>query len=177
MAVAPIHGTQRVWVLPFSDRFVGMILRWVRTTRELKRLAPSTPWPLTVDKIRAWRRKGAVAYGLHTRRDGAPVGYAELNPMDSRPGQYWLGHVVIEPALQGRGLGRRFTEELARIVFQTHRATRLVLVVFPDNVSAIRCYHSAGFKTVAVEHHAFGDDSRKHELLRLEMGPDDLRPT
>lgn len=175
MAVAPNDPTTRLRVDRFPVQSLVDIASWVQTPGQLRWLAPGTSWPLTVEKIRAWRRNGGMAYGMHAPPGSAPIGYGELNPMDAQPGHFWLGHVIIDPAWQGRGLGRRFTTELARLAFDHHRATRLILVVFPDNLAAIRCYHRVGFKTVREEYHAFGADPRLQMLRRLEMGPDDLR--
>lgn len=173
--VVPVGTELDFAVRPFAEADLGVVVGWVPNAETLRWLAPSTAWPLTVKKVRAWRRDGGRAYGMHAPPGNAPIGYGELNPMEAQPGHFWLGHVIIDPAWQGRGLGRRFTTELARLAFDHHRATRLILVVFPDNLAAIRCYHRVGFKTVREEYHAFGSDPRLHMLRRLEMGPDDLR--
>lgn len=172
--VPPIDVHCAPVVRPFDLAQTEYVVPWVQTPRQLRWLAPSTAWPLTVEKLRAWHRDGGMAYGLHAPPSGTPIGYGELNPMELQPGHFWLGHVIVDPTWQGRGLGRCFTTALARLAFDHHRATRLILVVFPDNLAAIRCYHRVGFKAVREEYHAFGDDPHKHTLLRLEMGPGDL---
>ena len=172
-AVAPSDASTQITIRPFADHDRDAIVGWVRTPEELRWLAPSTPWPLTVDKMQAWRREDGQAYGLHIDTDTAPIGYGELNPMRSQPDQLWVGHVIVDPVFQRRGYGTRFMAELARLAFEKLKATRLILVVFPSNTTAIQCYHRVGFQTVGEERHAFGSSTQKHRLLRLEMTPED----
>ncbi len=176
-AVAPTDASTQVILRPFADDDLGVILGWVRTTEELRWLAPSTPWPLTIDKMQAWRREHGLAYGLHLHAEARPIGYGELNPMRSQPDQLWIGHVIVDPTLQGRGYGTRFVTELVRLAFEQQNAARLILVVFPSNRTAIQCYHRVGFRTVGDEHHSFGSSTQKHRLLRLEMTPEDRART
>jgi len=172
-AIAPIDANAQITLRPFAGHDLGVIIGWVRTPEELRRLAPSTPWPLTVEKMRAWRRDRGEAYGLHVGADTVPIGYGELNPMRSQPDQLWIGHVIVDPAFQRRGYGTRFVTELVRLAFETQQATRLILVVFPSNTAAIHCYHRAGFRTIGEEYHSFGSSTLKHRLLRMEMMPED----
>jgi len=172
-AVVPIDANYEVTVRPFAGRDLGVLVNWVRTPEALRWLAPSTPWPLTIDKIQAWRREHGQAYGLYPDAPAQPIAYGELNPMRSQPDQLWIGHVIVDPAFQRRGHGSRFVAELVRLAFETHRANRLILVVFPANTAALQCYHRAGFRTVGEEYHAFGSSEQKHRLLRLEMTPED----
>ena len=172
-AAAPTDASTQILIRPFADDALGLIVGWVRTPEELRWLAPSTPWPLTVEKVQAWRREHGQAYGLHVDANARPIGYGELNPMRSQPDQLWIGHVIVDLAFQGRGYGTRFVTELVRLAFEKHKSTRLILVVFPANTTAIQCYHRVGFRTVGEERHSFGSSKQKHRLLRLEMTPED----
>ncbi len=172
-AVAPTDASTQVTIRPFANDDLSVIIGWVGTPEDLRWLAPSTPWPLTVEKTLAWRREAGHRYGLYLDAETQPIGYGELNPMRSQPDQLWIGHVIVDPALQRRGYGTRFVTELVRLAFETQKATRLILVVFPANTTAIQCYHRVGFRTVGEERHAFGSSTQKHRLLRLEMTPKD----
>ncbi len=176
MAMAPANTTHRLDVRRFDDRDAGSIVGWVASPADLRWLAPSTDWPLTLEKVRAWPRVGGKAYGLHLDGGAEPIGYGELNPMRANPAQLWVGHVVVDPAHQRRGFGCRFVVELARVAFENHKAERLILVVFPANTPALQCYRRAGFRTVGEEFHLIGNAStgqRRHRLIRLELTPED----
>jgi len=172
-AVTPFETDMQLAFRPFDDRHLSFLVNWIPNPEALHWLAPSTTWPLTVDKMRAWKRENGQAYGLYRAGEPTPIAYGELNPMRSRPDHLWIGHVIVDPAFQRRGHGTRFVNEMVQVAFQKQQATRLILVVFPANTSAIQCYHRVGFKTVGEEFHAFGGSPGKQRLLRLEMTPSD----
>lgn len=178
MALAPANTDQRLAVRPFDDRDAGSVVGWVESAADLRWLAPSTEWPLTVQKVRAWRREEGKAFGLYLDGGAQPIGYGELNPMRANPAQLWLGHVIVSPAHQRCGFGRWFVAELSRVAFEDHHANRLILVVFPANTPALQCYQRAGFRTVGEEFHLLGNPfsekpRRRHRLVRLELEPGD----
>ena len=160
---------------PFGSAHAPVIASWVRSARELRFLAPSTPPPLTGQKVREWVKPFGRAFVLlPDGLEGAakpcnPLGYAELNPMRGQPDHQWIGHVVIDPHRRGRGLGRALLDALVRYAFQRLRAKRISLVVFPENTVAARCYASAGFSMIREERHRFTETGPKRRLLRFEM--------
>jgi RimJ/RimL family protein N-acetyltransferase len=153
---------------PFDPLFAATVASWV-PDEELLWLAPSTPPPLTPAKVVAWTNPPDRALLLFRGREPLPSGYAELNPLRGSSQAVWLGHVVIAPPLRGRGLGSAFTAELVAEAFANPRTERIVLIVFPDNEPAIRCYRAAGFHQTATEQHRFGSRRAAHSMLRFEL--------
>lgn len=165
----------------FDPSHAAHIAGWVEAGPELHWLAPSTPWPLTAEKVIGWKKPGGTALvavdtdGIAPPREpisspgkpNLPVGYGELNPMKGDANHVWIGHVVVSPSLRGSGLGQTFTRALLTYAFETIGAHRVTLVVFPENRNALRCYESVGFKIVQEERHRFGTSTRRHRLLRL----------
>ncbi len=98
-----------------------------------------------------------------------PCGYAELNTLRDSTCHLWVGHVIIDPAQRGRGLGRRLVQMLVEHALADQAVQRLTMVVFPDNVAALGCYDAIGFRIVGREHHRFASDNEKHTMLRLEL--------
>lgn len=99
--------------------------------------------------------------------ESRPVGYAELNEMPSRADQLWVGHFILNPKFRGRGLGLRFAEALLARAFVELGACDVLLVVFPGNTAAIRCYERAGFVSLGREDKYFETTGRRHEFLRM----------
>lgn len=76
-------------------------------------------------------------------RDGL-VGYAAGGPSRSRiEGEAEITTLYVLRAAQGRGLGRRLVEDLAR-VFQANGASSLMISVLRDNLPARRFYEHLG---------------------------------
>jgi RimJ/RimL family protein N-acetyltransferase len=160
---------QGMRLTPFRVSQAPIIVRWVNSEQQLRWLAPSTPPPLTAEKVAAWKRPGGEALVLAMGRDDAPAGYGELNPMRSGGGDLWLGHVIVRPDLRGRGVGTFLSRALLSEAFEQRGANRVSLIVFPDNLAALRCYRRAGFITAGEEQHQFGGAGPTHRLLRLEI--------
>jgi len=152
---------------PFHPEHAAVIAQWVATNKELRWLAPSTPPPLTGEKVAGWPRPDGHALVLSRHGEGEILGYGELNRMHGETGHLWLGHVVIRPDQRGQGTGEEFVRRLLKLAFGRLGANRVSLIVFPDNVAAVRCYVRAGFTITGEEQHRFGSFRRKHKLLRL----------
>lgn len=156
-------------LVPFQSWHAPTISRWVQTQQQLQWLAPSTPPPLTAEKIKGWKKSGGSAFVLVKGGESPPWGYGEINPMREDGGHVWLGHVIVRPDRRGRGLGSLLLRALLAEAFERRHATRVALIVFPDNHAALRCYRRAGFVDSGEEHHQFGCGGPTHRLLRLEI--------
>lgn len=152
----------RAWSLP--DRFPFQLV------------AAAPPHPAQFESSAAsWAEPAAAgdpAAGAGPCRDMAiPLAYGEVNLLDRRRREYWLGHLIVDPAQRGRGLGAALARLLARRAFGELSARRVTLVVFRENRSAIRSYRRAGFIDDGFETHAFPAYDRVEDLLRMRAPP------
>lgn len=152
----------------FDPLFAPMIAKWPRDKSELTWLAPGTKAPLTASKVVGWAKPGGYRL-LYWAGGPAPAGYAEINPMHGLNGQWWVGHFIIDPALRSRGLGRRFFRALVRIAFESLAAEQMLLVVFPENESAVRCYEQGGMTIEGREQKLFASTRKRHVFLRMVL--------
>ncbi len=97
------------------------------------------------------------------------IGYGEINRAVHAAGSYWLGHIIIDPDWRGAGAGRWFVRELLNRAFDMHKARHVALIVFPENVAAIRCYTRCGFQAKRDEHHSFCKNGRRFMMRRMEL--------
>ncbi|MBN1512576.1 MAG: GNAT family N-acetyltransferase [Phycisphaerae bacterium] len=163
------EGTHKLVIRRFQARFAPVVASWVRDDTELFQLTPTTPPPLTPEKVLAWVRPNGRAYlGFAGSRD-VPCLYGELNPMRTNDEHLWIGHVLADPQCRGRGLGQLFVRGLLESGFGEFCAERISLIVFPDNIPAVRCYERVGFTLRGDEHHRFGPQERSHRMLRYEI--------
>jgi|CXWL01.1.fsa_nt_gi RimJ/RimL family protein N-acetyltransferase len=161
------ESSDTAFLTTFNDAYVQCVTSWVRGQQELLWLAPGTPWPLTADKVLAWGQERRRRFLLWVDSMTTPVGYAELNEMAGRPEQMWIGHFIVDPAQRGTGLGTRFAQELVARAFFDHAASEVLLVVFPDNAGAIRCYERAGMKSMGRERKYFKVTACEHVVVRM----------
>lgn len=175
MSIAPypasaIHVKNEPFTLVSFDReAASLVASWVHDAHELFWLAPKTPAPLTAQKVIDWPGPDGSAVLLY--RDGAPepIGYAELNPMPGQVYQLWIGHCVIRPELRTQGIGRHFVEMLLRDAFVNRYAISVSLVVFPDNVTAVRCYRASGFLHIREQTKYMATTGRRHCMIEMRV--------
>ncbi len=163
------HGDDEWRLAPFQSWHAPTISRWVSTPQQLQWLAPSTPPPLTVEKVVGWLKPRGAAFVLVKGGESPPWGYGEINPMRADAGHVWLGHVIVRPDQRGRGLGSFLVRALLTEAFERRNVKRVALILFPDNLPALRCYWRAGFRVSGEEHHMFCGGKTTHRLLRLEI--------
>ncbi len=157
----------RLRLYPFDPVFAPHIAAWVRTEEELTRLAPGTRWPLTAKKVLAWRRRDSRRFVLARTDLREPFAYAELNYMPGSPDQMWIGHFLLDPTYRGQSYSIRFAEALLATAFLEFTVSDVLLVVFPDNTPAIRCYQRVGMEIKGTERKFFKATGREHLFLRM----------
>ncbi len=153
----------------FDNLYAARLASWVRSDSELIWLAPGTVPPLSATKVVGWGRRAEHRLLFWNEAGVDPIGYAELNRMPVDPDQVWIGHCILDPAVRGRGFGERFVHALLSRAFGALGVQAVVLVVFPDNVAAIRCYRKNGMIITGREEKHFKTTRRRHEFLRMAI--------
>lgn len=167
MATTPATEVARLRLAPYEPAFAATIARWAPTPRELLWLAPATPFPLTAEKVNAWSPNAERRFVLFSDGAPAPLGYAELDFIAPAAQRMWIGHFVLAPAARGRGLSVAFAAGLLRLAFDRYQSSDVMLLVFPENDPAVRCYERAGFVDDGVEQKHFEHNHSRHELRRM----------
>jgi diamine N-acetyltransferase len=99
--------------------------------------------------------------------DGKPVGFLLFGlPEEHAPGHYGIYRLMVDAALQNRGIGRRAMELLLRDLRARPDARRIWICYKPENAVGRRFYASLGFSEVGVD-----DEGEMIAEIRLG-GPD-----
>jgi ribosomal-protein-alanine N-acetyltransferase len=102
------------------------------------------PWPTD-----AFVRELATDHNYYVaaREGGALIGYGGISRLGRTPPfEYEIHTIGVDPAFQGRGIGRRMLAELLDIAGDSV----VHLEVRTDNATAIALYRSAGFTDVGL---------------------------
>ena len=160
----------------FDVLYAPLVASWVRSDQELTWLAPGTVPPLSASKVINWGRHVGYRFlfwSFHSpsarNQPAGPIGYAELNMMPTRSDQMWIGHFVLDPGFRGRGYGQQFVRALLQYAFELLTVNDVLLVVFPENTPAIRCYEKSGMVITGSERKYFKNTRREHRFYRMEM--------
>lgn len=156
----------------FAPHHAARVAAWVRDAQELAWLSPDSIPPLSVQQVLDWGGRGHRQFLLHVASEPAPIAYGELNDMPGTPGAVWLGHILLDPALRGRGVGLACVRALVMLAFDELAAQQIILVVVPDNDAAIGCYLRAGFVHRGDEWKTPTDGRPAYRLLRMTLDRD-----
>ena len=139
----------RLVLRPFVEDDFALILDSITSSDELLQWAgPGFEWPLTADKLRAYRQKAAKAPERYRQltavSDGVAVGHVELT-LEPRHDLASIARVLVDHSRRGSGLGTALMRQVVQIAFDDLFLHRITLNVFDFNRAAIRCYERVGF--------------------------------
>ncbi|HEX7080520.1 MAG TPA: GNAT family N-acetyltransferase [Gammaproteobacteria bacterium] len=120
---------------------------------------------LVSERLRAGRKSGY--FFAFADLDGAPVGYAAWGPVPMTAASYDLYWIVVDPAVQRLGLGRRLLE-LAEAAVRERGGRRLYVETSSRESYARtrRFYRRAGYRRAAVFPDFYADGDHKFVLCK-----------
>ena len=123
------------------------------------------PWP---ERAFLAELQAKHIHYVSARSEGKLVGYAGIARLGRRrPYEYEIHTIGVDPAYQGRGIGRRLVSEMLELA----SGSVVFLEVRTDNVPAIRLYESFGFVNVGLRrryYRASGADAYTMKRLPQE---------
>lgn len=132
---------------PTTSEDLEVLRTWVPTEADMILWSgPTFTWPsdraqleiyLSDERRRYW--SGSAAIG------GRMSGHGSLL-VDEAADRMRLGCVIVDPALRGHGLGRRFVTAAVQESFRISDLPVLTLGVYAHNAAARRLYGSLGFR-------------------------------
>ena len=103
------------------------------------------------------------------RADGRPVGRVDVFEIEPYNGNAAFGIGIGDPADRRRGYGRDAVEALIDYLFGQLRLERVWLTTDADNTIAQRLYESVGFRREGVARHAYYQDGRYQDDVRMAI--------
>lgn len=100
-------------------------------------------YPLTKRQILDRQKEGAEIY--EAVLDGKMIGTIEIVSRDNQEKSAHIGRFVLDPSLQGKGLGTNVLQALLDYCKKEYGMVKVTLSVFDFNVAAYRCYQKCGF--------------------------------
>ena len=132
---------------PLTSDDLEVLRAWVPTEPDMVLWSGRTfTWPLHRAQLEAYRSDGRRRCWSGSAGPGERMaGHGSLL-VDEAAGRMRLGCVVVDPALRGDGLGRRFVTAAIAEAFRISALPVLTLGVYAHNTAARRLYGSLGFR-------------------------------
>lgn len=133
----------------------AMIASWLKSEYLMRQWCADRydRYPVMPEDINSYHEKyidGQQSRAL-TMTDGDEiVGYITLRTPADDSTEQRLGFVIVDDSKRGRGLGNALVSMAVKYAFEELGATKVSLVVFENNPSAIHCYEAAGFHRVSL---------------------------
>ena len=128
-------------------------------------------YPLTVERFNttmAARDNAGHYFPFVVEDEGKPVGFFILRQPGEDPQQLRFGFVIVNPAIRGKGYGKKMLTLGIRYAFELYGAKKVSLGVFTNNPSAYFCYKALGFReNGGVSDYQIGEE--RWECLELEL--------
>lgn len=136
------------WLLrPAEDRDIDEMMRWFPDPASTHAWGgPGFRFPFTRHSFAEDLHWGRMASFSLCRPDGTLAGFGQIYERDSR---IHLARLVVAPDLRRRGAGHCLVERLLAAGAAAFTGDEFSLFVFRDNLPALRCYESAGFRMAA----------------------------
>jgi ribosomal protein S18 acetylase RimI-like enzyme len=123
------------------------VASWARTAEEVGAWCARTEAPVPAAVVVGWAGRPDVRAFI-ARANGRIVAYGELW-LDPDEGEVELAHLIVDPAVRGRGMGVALARALVARARSVHpELDRVILRVRPSNAAALRTYARAGFERV-----------------------------
>ena len=83
--------------------------------------------------------------------EGTPVGHVAIKNADYKLDSAYIGFIVVDPEQRGKGYGKELVNLITKYIFDILKINKVTLYVYAQNIGAIKCYESVGFKQESVE--------------------------
>lgn len=133
---------------PVQPDDLPLICSFPRSEQELFLLFPNASFPLTPEQLQ--ESINARLDPTVVLCDGRVAGFANLYKCEPEK-TCWIGNVVVDPALRGKGIGVYLVNTMTGIAVEKYRVKTVELFCMSHNVTGLLLYTRLGFKPVHIE--------------------------
>ena len=187
---APYEFYLREGFRPYKEEIVGPGLTWVYMEKSNMSLQPFSPndaqtilsWCKDKHAFRLWsadrykdfpaqpeemmeQYKGDNMYPLTAVVEEAIVGHILLRHPSEDKSVIRFGFVIVDDSKRGKGYGKQMLRLAIDYAQRELGAQKITLGVFCDNLSAVECYKSVGFRITGEDAYSIdGEEWKEYEM-------------
>jgi RimJ/RimL family protein N-acetyltransferase len=169
----PVIRGELVYLRPLEPADIELVHAWYEDA-EFAALMGGRPMSLAVrravfDRRVAEAREDVMNVMVCRLEDGRAVGRVDVFEIDPINGSAGFGIGIGRADDRGHGYGRDAVQALCDYVFGQLRLERLWLTTDADNTIAQHLYETVGFKREGVARHAYYQDGRYQDDVRMAI--------
>ena len=155
-------------LIPFTPDDYALLVSWIPDeVFNFQWCGPLYKWPLTTEQIKHHGQSKDVTSFI-VESQGKKIGFVEL--IRESDDIYRLCRVLIaEQTARGSGVEEKLLQLAIDHAQSRFGAKKIKLSVFEQNIQAIKCYLSLGFKITASEKKSHKFRGQWWPLLRMEL--------
>lgn len=128
------------------------ILNWLKNEYAFRQWSADRyeKYPITPDDMNHYysQYNDDELYKLAAVDEDEIIGHLTIRFIDDAKKVARLGFVIVDDTKRGKGCGKQLVSSALKYVFEELKAEKVTLGVFENNIPAIHCYLSCGFKMV-----------------------------
>mgnify|MGYP001432909210 FL=1 len=145
----PSHKENKtmIYLRPYDSVEVNRLLSWIDSNELLNRFAgPGFDFPLSKSQWDQHLLDASIfPYFVVDIDSDETIGYAELVSMSNNEVKF-CRLIIGDTDFRGIGLGKLLVRELIYEALSRFNPSKITLNVYQDNIAALKCYLSEGFK-------------------------------
>ncbi len=141
---------------PYKPCDADTITTWLKSEYAFRQWSADRyeKYPITAEDMNAYYdndKTNPRIWGLTAFDGSGTVGHLTMRYPKDTYGEIRLGFVIVDDSRRKMGLGKEMLSLAIKYAFEILAAEKISLGVFENNIPAIKCYKSCGFKAVQTE--------------------------
>lgn len=141
---------------PYKPCDALAITQWINSEYAFRQWSADRyeTYPITPVDMNAYYdrdKNNENVWGMTAFDNAGVVGHLTMRYPDSNKEEIRLGFVIVDNNKRGKGYGKEMLSLAIHYAFELLKVHKISLGVFENNISALKCYESCGFKKTALE--------------------------
>lgn len=132
-----------------------VIVKWLKNEYAFRQWSADRyeSYPITADDMSTYysQYNNDELYRLTAVDENGIIGHLTIRFIDDARKIARLGFVIVDDTKRGNGYGKQLVSSALKYAFDELKADKVTLGVFENNIPAMHCYLSCGFKIVETE--------------------------
>lgn len=138
---------------PYKSGDAAAITSWIKDKYAFRQWCADRYecYPLTPADMNAYYQadeNNDRIWGMTAFDETGVIGHLTMRFPNNNQQEIRLGFVIVDDAKRGQGYGKEMLQLAIRYAFDCIKVDIVSLGVFENNISALKCYESVGFKPV-----------------------------